>query len=234
MLGIATLSKLKKQHKYVFHSTIGGIGVTFRLLTWSEWNFYIKAKTYGLDDPFAIEDHIWTEVVLDPLLIDQMNNLPPGLVTTIVAIVMSLSGNVAAQEDDIEALNAELRGVRAVHESAIYEQFIEIVCKAFPGITPLDVEELPFPEVLRLLVISEKILGLEPIDLSKAKRVHGSKTDQLFEDAAAAEKADRARPGGRDIRDVIAKRTVTDPSGRQARQQQMIELIRRRQAMKPR
>lgn len=232
MLGIQTLSKLKKQHKYIFHTTIGDIGVTFRLLTWDEWNFYTKAGHYNLDDPLAIEDHIFQEIVLDPLLVDQINLLPPGVITTVVSLVMALSGNSLSSEDELSALNGDLAMTRGAHESVIYEQLIRIICSAFPAYTLQEIESLPFPEILRLVVMAEKILNLGPIDLSKAKKVKKSVATQFVEDAKEAEKADRARPPGRDVRDVIQDRMANDPNAKQNRQQQMIELIRRRNAMK--
>jgi len=230
------LADLKKEHRTVFCTEVAGIQVVFRPLTWREHDAFTKMLALGLASRGKIEDVIFREIVLDPSLVDGMNQTPAGLVPGVVEVAINLSGNLLQTQMDMERLNADLEVMRKGLENNPFEQFILLICRAFPGYTPVEVEDLDFPEILRLLVMAEKILGLEePIVLKPAEKAP-SLTDRLFEDNKGAKRVDDAPPDGRRIDDLLrtAQQGTHSPSEmaeshEMARQQEVIRRIHERQ-----
>ena len=115
---------LKKKHRTIFVTEIGGIQVVFRLLTLREQDIYTKVFSMGLTARGKLEDNLFREVVLDEDLINEMNQTPAGLVPAVVGLVMFLSGNPLASESDIERMNNDISLVRDNVAGNIFEQFI--------------------------------------------------------------------------------------------------------------
>jgi len=225
------LAELKRKHQLIFCSEIAGLQIIWRPLTWKEHGIYTRVLEIGTSSLCSLQNKIFREIVLDPIIIDQMQLTPPGVVPSIVNTALFVSGNSLQTEDDMFRLNQDIEEMRG-RVNTTYEQFILLICKAFPSYTPTDLENLEFQEVLRLLLFAEQMLELEtPIVLEKEKKKRGL-TDKLMEDRRMAEASDR--PGNAsgiasNVRDTLQEKNV-DPSLQQARsieQNRKLEMIKR-------
>lgn len=221
------LAELKKEHRVVFCLELAGYEIIFRLLSWREHNIYSKVLSMSPLLRGKIEDKLFRELCLNPILIDEMNNLPAGIISTVVGVILSLSGDTLDNtEESLEKINANLQEARESLESNIYEQFILMICQAFPSFNPQQVEELPYYEVLRLVVMAEKILSLEePLNVIQKKEKPF--TEKIFEDASRAQQVDLRLsddPSPAEIRNALLKQN--DPE--RARQLEMIRRVKQR------
>jgi len=220
------LSALKKEHRTIFCTQIGGYQVIFRPLTWREHDTYSTIFGMGLISPSKLENQVFREVVLDKALINEMNQTPPGLVPGVVSVVMRLSGNLLRDEGEMNRLNSDIGLMRSGLENNIFEQMILLICRAFPRYTPRDIEDLDFPEVIRLVVLAEKILGLEePIEIKPKQEK--SFTDSLFNDAREADRVDLGPPPNDRLSNVLQNIKEGDGSDREAAMARHLEMIRR-------
>ncbi len=230
------LAALKKKHRILFCSEIAGIQIFWRPLTWREHEIYEKILTFSLAPEGKTQDQIFREVVVSPEVVDQMYDLPAGIVPSLVNVVLLFSGNSLRQEDDLQRVNEDLITMRGTVGSSAYEQFIMLICKAFPSYTPRKVEDLEWYEMIRLVVMAESMLQLEePVTLSPPKE-EKSLTDKIFEDAMHARAVDdipmiprepgRGNPNPVSIRDYLNS-TGANPEGVTHQQAKQIETARR-------
>jgi len=221
------VAALKRKHRFIFCTEFAGRLIYWRPLTIREHDIYMKIIELELSYQGKLEDSIFREIVLDPSVIDSMNQTPAGLVPSIVNTALAISGNLLRGEQDMVKMNSDLAEMRAAVGSNPYEQFFLLICKAFPTYTPSDLEHLEYQEMLRLLVMAEQMIGLEePISLKPVAK-QKSFTDQLFADKKEAEQVEHGRPSAVSIRDVLADRQKPDLSLQQARQIEMENKLRR-------
>jgi hypothetical protein len=222
------IADLKRQHSVVYCTEIENLKVLFRPLTKREFYSYLQISVMGLVLPGKLENHIFREIVLDPATIDMMMDLPAGLISSIVGVAYKLSGNPLSTEDEVHRFNNDIAQARASLESDVYDQFTTVICKAFPSYSPDDVEEFPYPKFLKLLVMAEQILQLDPINL-KPKQEKKSFTGSLFEDAKRAAQVDR--PGGPknlNIKDELEAQREVDRSTAMARKIETMKRVQER------
>jgi hypothetical protein len=221
---------LKRKYRFVFCTQLADRLIYWRPLTLREHDIYIKVIDLQLVPLGKLQDTIFREIVLSPNVIDEMNQTPPGLVPSIVEAALSISGNLLREEGDMDRMNLDIAGMREAVNNNPYEQFILLICKAFPTYTPSQVEHLEYQEMLRLLVMAEQMIGLEEPIVLKPTDKPKNITDRLFMDGREAEQADKGRPSAVDIRDLLAEKAPADPSLKQARQIEMVNRIRQRAA----
>ncbi len=204
------------------------MSIYWRSLTLREHDIYTKIIQLNLSPLAKIEDSIFREIVLDESIIDRMNATPPGLVPSIVEAALSVSGNLLNDKSDMYRMNSDLDQMRNAVASDPYEQFIMLICKAFPTYTPSDIEHLEYQEMLRLLVMAEQMTGFNPIVLEPQKPK--SVTDALFKDKENARAIDMGAPPMGNLRQELAQRDEQDLSVKQARQIEMVNRIRERRS----
>lgn len=215
------LVELKRKHRQVFCLDFVGTRVIFRLPTWREHDIYERALALSWDLPGQIEDRIFREICLDPALIDEMNQTPAGLVSTVIRVALLLSGNNLSSPEKMDRLNADLQTVRESVSTNAYESLIILICKAFPSFKPSEVEDLSYWEILRLSIMAEQILEMkEPVKFFIEKKQR-SITDKLFDDARQAEK-EESMPG------QPSNRPQQPMTREQLRQAEMIRRIKER------
>jgi hypothetical protein len=218
------LAELKKEHRSIFCSYLNGMNIYWRPLTLREYDIYFKIIHMGLVSLGKVQDQIFREVVLSPDVIDDMYNTPAGLVPSLVDAIFLISGNFLLNKEDENRMNNDIDEARKSIENNPYEQFVILICKAFPSYTPFDIEKLEYQEMLRLLIMAEKILPIEPIKL-KSEKKEKKFIDTLFEDKKKGEYVDHGAPVKEKITDRLSeKENLKNPSYQQARQ---IEMIRR-------
>jgi hypothetical protein len=95
--------------------------------------------------------------------------------------------------------------MRGFIQNNVYEQFVSIICRVFPAYSPSEVEDLSWPEILKLLLMAEKVLveegriegGVNVKPLEKPKEL----TNQIAEDMKKFREVDLAPPPAVDLRD---------------------------------
>ena len=220
--------ELKKQYSIVYCTQVEDIRVLFRPLTKSEYYSYLQIFVTGLVTPGKLEDHIFREIVLDPATIDTMMGLPAGLVSTVIGIAFRLSGNPLSTEEEVLRFNVDIAQARNEVQENVYDQFAAVICKAFPAYKPDDIEQVSYPQFLKLLVMAEQVLDLEPIEL-KTKGEKKNFTKSLFDDAKKASQVDRAGgPKNLDVRDRLEADRKVDRGTAMARQIETMKRVQNR------
>jgi hypothetical protein len=219
------LAALKQKYRFIFCTELAGRLIYWRPLTLKEHDIYLKIIQMGLSSLGKIQDTIFKEIVLSEDVIDEMHLSPPGLVPSIVETALSISGIPIYSENCLEQVNTQLSEMRQSIYNNTLEQFIILICRAFPTYTPSEIENLEYQEVLRLLIMAEQILQLEnPIELQKPKEPK-SLTSKLFEDGRRARLVENADPPEVSIRDIYNEQQ-NNSSIKQARQAEMIRRFR--------
>lgn len=224
------LAELKKKHPVVLGVEINGLRILFRPLSRREFDTYLTISSTNIVSPGKIEDKIFREVVLDEGLIDQMYQLPAGIVPSVVGIVMRFSGRVLSTDESIDAVNADFEAARQAIQANIWDQYTAIICTAFPSYTPDQIEEKSLPEFYRLLMMAEMILKPEePFQLRKVEPKK-DRVGSYFDDAKRAGQVDSPNgPSNLDIREELQKAQRPDLGTSMARQ---IETERQAQTLK--
>jgi len=225
------LVSLKRKYRKIFCTRVAGYEIYWRPLSLREHDIYSKIIELDLSPLSKIQDQIFREVVLSVDIIDQMNNLPPGIVFSISNTVLTISGNLLRTTADLDRINDDLETLRTVVNSNPYEKIMIDICRAFPAYTPEKLEELDYYELLRLLIMSEQVLQETVYKLELAKK-EDSLIDHIFRHKKEAELADSSAPstGIPDAPDL--RRMMLDPNGnpnlsqKQARQLEMIDRIK--------
>jgi hypothetical protein len=215
----------KKDNNLVFCTNIADIEIYWRLLTFKEYNIYTKLFDLNTISNGKIEDFIFREIVLNSFAVERMNTYPPGIVPSIVYAALDMSGMRFKTPDDLEEINKAINHTREALSTNVYDQIMMYICSAFPSYNPSILQDLEHHELLKLLVMAEKILGLEePIIFREEKKKNI--TDQIFEDSKNAKEFENQIPDAVDIRDYLAK-TKQNPSGMNTEQQRQLEMIQR-------
>ena len=200
------LLQATKEGKRIFKITFpDGTGVPFHLLTWQECKSYMEAGQKGNIPADVLENDVFTRCVIDPVIIQQIPDLEAGIVSTVVGVILALSG-----PDDIETFNNSMDLARQSVDS-LDSQIVMIICRAFPAYTPEDVESMTWDRVIKTLAQAERMLmsagvleqpirGLTLEEAKKLNKTSGSGAtkrvdlDELMKDAKEMKAIDRTPP----------------------------------------
>lgn len=163
---------LKKKHNKIICVSFMGMTICFKLLPWKEYKDYFKLLSLGLVNQVDLYDQVFKDCVFNEDLIDKMYSMPAGLVDSISGLIFHLSGNPLNNDEDIQSLNQSIDEIRNVVQSNIYEQYIILICKAFPSYTPHDLDKLDWQEFLRILLLAEAKLKLPSNQISAVAEGH--------------------------------------------------------------
>lgn len=225
------LAALKKEYRFIFCTEIAERLIYWRPLTLQEHDIYTKIIELELSLIGKLQDTIFREIVLDPSVIDGMYQTPAGLVPSIVNAAMLVSGNLLRTDDDMDKMNADIHEMRQAVSTNPYEQFLLVICKAFPTYTPSDLEKLEYQEILRLLVMAEQMMGLEEPIVLKPIQKEKSITDGLFADKKSAEQVEHGKPSAVSIRDLLKEKQKPNLALQEARKTEMENRIRKRRSV---
>lgn len=141
-----------------------GQRITFKLLSWGEFNAYSEAANRGTIAVDIIEDTIFRKCVLEQRFIDTMYELRAGIVSTVATLILGFSGPT-----DVESFNKDMEAYR-IQSNSLNSQIRTLICQAFPAYKPEDLEKMTWPVILERLAQAEQILRLEePLRLLTAE-----------------------------------------------------------------
>jgi hypothetical protein len=163
---MASLLELREQHGNVFVSNLpDGQSIPWKPLTLGDYIQYDRLIKVGLYPAAYIENEIFKKCVLDPVLVDNIDQLRAGVVSTVSTAILSYSG-----PQSIDELTTLLNINRNEANQALH-QLVSTVCQAFPAYKPEDVYDLEYNIfMLRVAQAEEKLMraGLmtEPISIA--------------------------------------------------------------------
>jgi len=130
-----------------------GTIVRFRLLNWEESKIYIRLFSRPELPLDLVAERIFRDCVVDQHILNRMDTLRAGVVSTIVELIIAMSGPVS----DVEKFNKDLDEARAL--ASLPDSFIvTTICRAFPAYKPEDIETMDWDKVQYRLAQAESIL----------------------------------------------------------------------------
>lgn len=166
----------------LFRTDFGDDGfVVWKPLPWDDYRKYREArKILGPKIDLEIEESVYDKCVVyssfdaappPDLELDSERNewiaisrehQPAGVITTIVKLIMFMSGT-----DDPQAVVAQLSNHRPLIAN-IEDQLVAFICRAFPAYKPEEIESLSWQQLLKRAAQAEMVTGI-PIELVDPK-----------------------------------------------------------------
>ena len=150
---MSLLHEAKKGNRVLKIRFPSGDLITFRLLSWKDHCTYKELYLKKSIPEAILEDAVYRECVLDPYYIENIHDLYAGFVSTIVGLIMSMSGPA----DNPSVFNESLEVARQ-HVDTIGSQLLMTICRAFPAYKPEDLMNLPWHTVLIRAAQAERML----------------------------------------------------------------------------
>jgi hypothetical protein len=160
-VGFEQVLSWKKKYENIYYLKILSNIYIYRALSREEYNILLNStKLFGGD----ISDLLLNQCLLyhgfDESIFD---NKSAGEVEVLSGHIMRCSGfsETEAFFDDIKKHRESLNNLES--------QIIILICKAFPQLTPSDINKLTYDQILRYLTISESILDVK-LDIEKTEQ----------------------------------------------------------------
>ena len=160
----SSILEWKNQYGNIYYEKIGSHEYIFRLLTKKEYlslyfiQFHISEKA---------EDILLEKCVLYPMNRPEnyFDNLLAGEVATLVEKILSLSG-FASFENIKSDLDKEREKINLLDN-----QIVLMICKAFPHITPSDIDNFDYQTILHHITLAEALLDTK-LEITKQEDKH--------------------------------------------------------------
>jgi hypothetical protein len=148
----------EKKYHNIYYQKVGNREYIFRLLTKGE---YLSLYFIQFHINNEAEDILLEKCVLYPgLKQNSLDSFPAGEAGTLIDKILSLSG--FTNLDNIkEDLDKERENIKLLDN-----QIVLIICKAFPHITPSDIDNFDYPTILHYVTLAEELLGTK-LEISK-------------------------------------------------------------------
>ena len=158
---------LRELHSEVYVTSFpDGTDVPWKPLSYGDFVRFSTAFQSGEVLSVKLEDDVFRIAVLNKALVQYIDELPAGIVSTVVTHIMNVSG-----PDTIDAFNQKLEDNRVKSESPLH-MIVTVICRAFPAYTPEIIYSLDYETVMLRLAQAERLLLdaqiiAEPIALYK-------------------------------------------------------------------
>jgi len=153
----------KKEYRDIYKTVLNGNIYIFRLLTRGEYIDILGLQDSGYDG----QDLILKSCMLYPKFSKKkFDSYLAGEVDYLAGKILQLSGfsNSDSILNDIEKERQKV--------DILDNQIIVLICKAFPHLTPYDIDKLNYKQLLRYLVMAESILDTKLIiEKQKPERI---------------------------------------------------------------
>jgi hypothetical protein len=129
---LSTIVEARRKYGEGVYLTIfpNGLSFPWKRLSLKDYLFYTQETTTSQSPPSVLEDEIFRKCVLDPASIRQLDYMPAGIVSTVVANVIQYSGPIG-----IDSFNQDLEVARheiLVSKSAVIHDLVSTITLAFP------------------------------------------------------------------------------------------------------
>lgn len=215
--------------------------VLCRPLSLKEYSFFAGILAGGYYSANSVHRLIFHLCLVDKDFLNFIHIVPAGIPLSVGRALFYKSGIAFnEQTDNVERFNALLQNARNKIHNHVYDTLICYICKAFPSYKPLELEELPFAEFLRLVAMAERILDIQPFvllpEVDKPNLV-----DKLLADAKQGNKVDEIPIYKRDFIENQAQaredflKKIVQPDGRiSEKHSRQLETLRRAKELKER
>jgi hypothetical protein len=144
---------LRERYGSVYVLTLpDGKRIPYKLLSVGDFLKYERLFKTGQYPSACLENEIFTRCVVDKILVDHMDQLKAGIVTSVATSILSRSG-----PSSIDHLNYSLDINREAASFAIHEM-VSVVCQAFPAYKPDDLYEMEYDVFMLRLAQAERHL----------------------------------------------------------------------------
>jgi hypothetical protein len=147
----SSILEWKNKYKNIYYFKIGNHEYIFRLLTKGE---YLALYFIQFHISNSAEDVLLEKCILYPN-IDRvyLDSIYAGEYNTLVEKVLALSG-FSSYENIKSDLENERESIKLLDN-----QIVLIICKAFPHITPVDIDSFDYPTIVHYVSLAEELLG---------------------------------------------------------------------------
>lgn len=169
---------LRELHSEVYVTSFpDGTDVPWKPLSYGDFVRFSVAFQSGEELPAKLEDDVFRVAVLNKTLVEYIDTLPAGVVSTVVTHIMDVSG-----PNSIDDFNQKLEDNRAKSESPLH-MIVTVICRAFPAYTPEAIYSLDYETVMLRLAQAERLLLeaqiiAEPIVLYREGQAPQQKTKE--------------------------------------------------------
>jgi len=147
------LVQLRRIYGSIYLTTLpDGKKVPWKPLSIQEFLEYESLRQIGTYPTGCLEDEIFQKCVLDAALVDEMDNLKAGIVSTVAATIMAHSGPSGAED-----LTIFLNMNRMMVQGTIHN-LIRTVCLAFPSYKPEDLYAMDYVTLMQRVALAEEKL----------------------------------------------------------------------------
>lgn len=195
------IRRWKQQYGKIFSVSIAGVDYIFRELTFAEYDEVVALE---LDEDSAeAEDHLISLVLLHPS-IEQFDQMPAGVITSLAEEVLELSGFGSPRyaKQLLEVCREEVSEVRGLMKA--------FVLATMPAYKEEELDQLTFAELAMKVALSEQIIkinqtafGIEidiKLDLIDPEEEAQKQEEELRKHAA------QKKPGQAGYNDPIAQK----------------------------
>lgn len=127
--------------------------IPWRVLTVGEYRRFLEMQQGGLYPMPFIEDEIFKLCVLDERMVKDADHFPAGVITSVAKDIWA-----ASFPSSLPDLQFALEQERMKYMGNTEDQLASIVLRAFPSYKLSDIREMPFNELMRLVVMAEEQL----------------------------------------------------------------------------
>jgi len=160
------LYEYKRKYGSIFHTTIKGMEIFFRELTFEEYDKIVEYKNSQDYSSIDIEDIIIAFAVVYPEDF-KADTLPPGLISSLSQQIVDVSGFYSAKiaKEILEKKREKANEVRSLMKA--------FVLATIYSYSPKDLDGMTFSQLAENVALSEKIIeiqqsinGLEPTNIN--------------------------------------------------------------------
>jgi hypothetical protein len=137
---------------WLTHFPDNNLEIPWRQLTIQEFLDYNDLFKSGRYTEVEVEDEVFQLAVLEPIYVDNIDILPAGIISVVVAHILQVSG-ASSPEQLTEQLNISRYKVQDFMSSAV-----TLICSVFPAYKPEDVFNLNYDRFMERLAMAEKRL----------------------------------------------------------------------------
>ena len=165
----------KEKYRNIYYKKVGSNEYIFRLLSKNE---YLALCFMQFHVSSSAEDTLLDKCVLYPdASPEYWDSLKAGEVHVLLEQILTSSG-WSNLEDIKKQIEKERENIQLLDN-----QIVVVICKAFPHITPSEIENFDYPTTIHYIALAEEILGTKleitkleksgKIDFNKDNREHG-------------------------------------------------------------
>lgn len=126
--------------------------IPFKLLSYKEYKSLTSTLMAGHISPDIIFDYIFNKCITDEFLIGVIEEQQAGLTQTLGELILNLSG--PGDKVFLEDLLSQARA----QTSKVELQMKAAICRVFPGYTMEKLDELTFPQLVRVFAQAERVM----------------------------------------------------------------------------